>query len=628
MSAATDELRTPRLLASAVAPALVGLLYFLGAELGHLLAFHSPYGEFATYWPPSGLYLAAMLFARGLSGHLLLIASAVAANLASDVICHHQPVVVSLGFCLGNTLTAVLGARVARQYRLFIGESLTFRDVLGLALVSVACTAPASGLIGATTLWLQFGGSWLTALREWWLSVAVGDIVFFPLWWHLVTIARRLKGPIDPWRVAEGAFALTLLALMSRIIFHSGQHPVVYLTVPISLWLAVRIGGLGVAIGNVLLSVIAVWHSIQGEGPLRHIEPMQFRAVFLQVFNVTASLTCLALSAVVHERERALRERISSDERFRDLFDNVSDFVAVTDLAGGILFANRSWHDQIGLVDHASGQHPGVLHSLHPDDREVFIHVLGLLESTEVLSGLELRVIAKDGRTLDMEGSFSRRSSAGTRDRVRIIFRDVTARKVTATRLEEAHQQLEAANRQLMMLAATDGLTGLHNRRSFDDRLQQECHAAQRYDRALSLVLFDLDHFKSYNDTFGHPAGDDVLRSVARLVSSCIRDVDVAGRVGGEEFAVLLPETDAAAALRVAERIRTTIALAAWPLRQVTASVGVSTMTAGQVRADDLLEAADQALYQAKRAGRNQTVRSAAPRAIPAELIASATTDG
>ncbi len=251
---------------------------------------------------------------------------------------------------------------------------------------------------------------------------------------------------------------------------------------------------------------------------------------------------------------------------------------------------------------------------LHPDAREMFLHVLEVLPEAGVLTGIELQIVTPAGAVLDVEGSFSCRSSTGATNRIRMIFRDVTSRKVTAQKLERAHQQLEAANMQLRLLATTDGLTALANRRAFYDRLEQECHAASRHDRPLSLILLDVDHFKSFNDTFGHPAGDDALRTVGWLLKESLRDFDVAGRVGGEEFAVILPETDETEALLVAERLRKAIGEFRWPLRRISASLGVATFYGSDAEQELIVEAADQALYQAKRGGRDQTVRASCRR--------------
>jgi len=158
-------------------------------------------------------------------------------------------------------------------------------------------------------------------------------------------------------------------------------------------------------------------------------------------------------------------------------------------------------------------------------------------------------------------------------------------------------------------LARTDGLTGLPNRRRFDEDVEREVLRALRFGRPVSLLMVDLDDFKLYNDAYGHPAGDEVLRALAQVLRQHLRSVDIPARYGGEEFAVILPETDLEQALEVAERLREHVALMHVPfnLKQpITVSIGVATLPRHAMKPETLVEAADQALYAAKQAGKNQ----------------------
>ncbi len=157
------------------------------------------------------------------------------------------------------------------------------------------------------------------------------------------------------------------------------------------------------------------------------------------------------------------------------------------------------------------------------------------------------------------------------------------------------------------MDAAFDPLTGLYNRRSFEAFYHQEVAKCRRYSAPLSLILVDLDHFKNVNDTYGHQVGDRVLAAVAAILREATREADLAARWGGEEMALLLPETDGQGADVVAEKLREKIAGHAFPeAGQVTASFGVATMNSDAM---DLIAAADNALYRAKASGRNRVIR-------------------
>ena len=172
--------------------------------------------------------------------------------------------------------------------------------------------------------------------------------------------------------------------------------------------------------------------------------------------------------------------------------------------------------------------------------------------------------------------------------------------------LEDYQRQMEESQAQLQAQSVTDGLTGIHNRRAFQSRLEEEFSRARRHGSTVSLIMADVDHFKSYNDGFGHPAGDEVLKTVAKILQAGIRNHDFLGRYGGEEFVVILPSTGREGALVMGERFRRGIQRASWSQRPVTASFGVAVIDAGMATAEDLLGAADRALYASKDGGRNR----------------------
>jgi diguanylate cyclase (GGDEF)-like protein len=217
-----------------------------------------------------------------------------------------------------------------------------------------------------------------------------------------------------------------------------------------------------------------------------------------------------------------------------------------------------------------------------------------LAAAAGVLGILALRTRVLRERTLTLEGA--------VQDRTRII--------------EQQSRALEASNRKLEALSATDGLTGLANRRHFDEVLAREHARHARTGAELSLILLDIDQFKRFNDSYGHVSGDDCLRRIARVIGECAaRPADLAARYGGEEFACILPETDPAGAALIAERIRQAVLECAIPHRAsdvsewVSASLGVITARCQpQEPVEDLLERVDAQLYRAKAGGRNRVV--------------------
>ncbi|MBA2284517.1 MAG: GGDEF domain-containing protein, partial [Ktedonobacteraceae bacterium] len=181
-----------------------------------------------------------------------------------------------------------------------------------------------------------------------------------------------------------------------------------------------------------------------------------------------------------------------------------------------------------------------------------------------------------------------------------------------ATTTVALNQDLQEANQRLATLATTDMLTNLPNHRALSEGLEQEGERARRYGHPLSLLFFDGDHFKKVNDTYGHATGDAVLRELGSRAASIVRAGDMLGRYGGEEFLLLLPETNAQAALMVAERLRAIVALAPLALAEVeggiaiTVSIGVASYPEDGATASEVRDQADQAMYWAKRLGRNQ----------------------
>lgn len=176
--------------------------------------------------------------------------------------------------------------------------------------------------------------------------------------------------------------------------------------------------------------------------------------------------------------------------------------------------------------------------------------------------------------------------------------------------LEREVAERQAAQARLVELATTDSLTGLKNRRYFMETASQEFERARRYQTPLSLLMLDADHFKSINDRYGHPIGDEALKALAENGRRRLREIDLFARLGGEEFAILLPQTGFTAARAVAERVRQSIAEQSvatdWEPLHFTVSIGVASLDTRTVDLNDLLRQADAALYQAKENGRNR----------------------
>ncbi len=188
-------------------------------------------------------------------------------------------------------------------------------------------------------------------------------------------------------------------------------------------------------------------------------------------------------------------------------------------------------------------------------------------------------------------------------------------RETSTELLEElrvAHENLRAYAEEIGRLAVTDGLTNLYNHTYFQQRLDEEVKRAERYSFPLAVLMVDIDNFKEYNDTLGHVAGNGLLKELADILKGAVREVDIVARYGGEEFTIILPETDGSAALTVAQRIRRRVeehpfvGEARLAAARVTVSIGAAGYPSAASNRNELIERADQAMYAAKRDGRNR----------------------
>lgn len=311
-----------------------------------------------------------------------------------------------------------------------------------------------------------------------------------------------------------------------------------------------------------------------------------------------------------------ITERALSEERFRVLFERSSDAHLLFD-EGGIIDCNPAAVALLRCMDKSQvlSLHPAVLSpERQPDGRrsdEKSVE-MDALAREQGFHRFEWTHRKMDGEEFPVEVTLTP-VTLNERPVLLVVWHDLSERqraeqqvKDYAVILELQKGQLEVANAELEALATTDGLTGLKNHRAFQERLAEEISRAERYGTPLAAVLLDVDHFKQYNDTFGHPAGDAVLRAVAHVLQTSARETDVVARYGGEEFCLLLPQTDGAGAMMIAERIRQTIEDTAWPLRAVTASFGVATLRLAPGSGADLVARSDRALYDSKASGRNQ----------------------
>ena len=297
-----------------------------------------------------------------------------------------------------------------------------------------------------------------------------------------------------------------------------------------------------------------------------------------------------------------VEERQNHADRVARYLRGKAELKIIADPQVGLLEAAENAYDCVIISTALENFDPLRLCSqLRSIDRTRFVPIMLIANEEEeelVMRGLELGINDYLIRPLDEQ--------------------ELTARLTTQVKRKRYNDQLRASVAQTIEMAVTDGLTGLHNRRYFDSHLETLFERAEARRRPLSLMITDIDRFKAINDMYGHDGGDDVLREFAARLRQNVRGIDLACRFGGEEFIIVMPDTEFAIAQKVAERVRAQIAATPFEIGNngkqidVTVSVGVSSLQPPHDNAQALLKRADLALYEAKNSGRNKVVAKAA----------------
>lgn len=354
----------------------------------------------------------------------------------------------------------------------------------------------------------------------------------------------------------------------------------------------------------------AVMHSVRTLEPLEHEYRIVSRSGERRWLHVRAvgrqeaggEFTWTGIMTDVSKRKEVEASLRESEERFRTLFETVPQGIVYRDRTGAITAANPSAERILGLtLDQMQGRT-----SMHPAWRT-------LREDGTDLPGEEHPAMITL-RTGDPVRDVVMGVHTPAGDYVWILVNSVPV--IRDGELEQVYASFEditervRLTRELAREATTDFLTGTANRRSFMQRTGAEFERLRRHPKGhAALAVIDIDHFKAVNDTYGHAGGDEVLKHLVRVVAAAVRPTDLLGRTGGEEFALLLPDTDLNQALHLAERIRATVATEPFaapggPI-PVTVSIGLSALAGDDASIDDAFARADFALYDAKTAGRN-----------------------
>jgi two-component system, cell cycle response regulator len=379
------------------------------------------------------------------------------------------------------------------------------------------------------------------------------------------------------------------------------------------------------------------WESVNGRIPVLMMTSHGSEQVAVEVMKAGAVdyivKSAETLSDMPHLVQRTLREwrhineKKEAEQALRESREQLSSILnAMTDVVWSMcartmktVHLNPAAQALYGRPIAYLMETPGCWKQLiHPEDLPLVDNSISQLLEKGAWEG-EYRIVRPSGEPRWVfDRAICVRDALDQPVRFDCLLTDISERKEAEAALlkakeaaETAQRELEVANRQLVHLSRTDGLTGLHNRSYFMERLSTEFHRARRYNHLLSMLMLDIDHFKKVNDEQGHLAGDQVLAAVAREIAAMVRQSDVAGRVGGEEFCILLAETDPLGARTFAERVRRQVAAATHhssdgTVFPVTCSVGIACLDDRITSTTDFLRAADAALYMAKAEGRDR----------------------
>lgn len=577
--------------------------YFLLASLS--LRATKGANNIAAIWPPSGYFLALLLLmpARtripSFSG---MAAASMAANMLGGV-----SLLTAAAFSLANGCEAAIALWLIRRREpgelsfmapRAVGSFCIAALTASFASAAIATLLTATGLTGS-----GFAGAGLDFFLSWLTTVALGILIVAP---PIVMLARMgVSGALGNVPVAmkvEAVAILTGAALITAGCFSQSQFPATFLPCVAVILASYRLGPFGAAAAMLIVAIIASLLTGQGLGPVAAIDGSQkIKIFFLQFYLVTMLFIALPLAALLVVRQR-LAQRLEQSNRW---LLQAEAAALVGHWRADLVRWTIQWSDQAYRIH---GLEPGSGMSIESsrnyyleEDRQRVRDTLEHALATGAPFEFQGRILRSDGmvRHIKSHGSIEK-SRHGAPIGIFGTVQDVTETVENARILEAARSAAER-------VANTDMLTGLPNRRQTLSFLEKALAGARDDGAPLAVAIFDIDHFKRINDNHGHAVGDNVIRRVAQRAKAPLREEDMVGRFGGEEFVCILKGDSALSAEMVAERVRKAVEAedAAPALPRVTVSIGLA-VYAGETSVEDLLQRADKALYTAKRDGRNR----------------------
>ncbi len=565
-------------------PATFGLAYFAAAA--GTIATTRFEGGMAFLWVATSLLIARLDTTRSARWLSYVVAAAVGSFFATGLV--GLGWLAAPGLAVINVSEGLIAALLLR--RLKSSSNLDSPEHVAIFILAAGVAAPAVCTLLATTQGHFLNGlPWSSNFRHMFVGHAFGNITFTPL------IAFVLSGQLGRWLLHHGkrrwleiALLTVLMSASCFAVFVRSDMPLLFLPILFIVVAAFWLGRFGTTLSLAILASIGCIMSVKGYGPLNFLDwTLGSKLLFLQFYFAVTVSTALPISAELSKRNRLYRELGRSEERYRLLADHSSDVILSLDLRGIIRFASPAitalggYKPQELLGRDASNLVAGEFVQAVRDAHLRALSGRGTLATTEFMA-----IRADQSQVWCESHTRATLGDDGLAVGLVSIIRDIGARKALERRLSEAD--------------TTDVLTGLANRRALTSALDHCLFSA----KGGCLAVFDIDSFKKLQDVFGHDEGDRVLVRFAQAASPAVRVGDVIARLGGEEFAVLLPETTIEAAQAVCERLIDVVGAAMSKFASNEATITVNGgVTAFANTSADTIRLARSALQRAKYLG-------------------------
>jgi diguanylate cyclase (GGDEF)-like protein/PAS domain S-box-containing protein len=558
-------------------------------------------------WVANGLLLTYLLFAPRWRWPAY-VATGFAGMLAGSALVH-DPWETSLTFSILNIVEVMIAALLLHKRAGQLPRFTDYGYLVRFMSFAVVLAPLATGVLYAIFAAVTAHAPWFHSILQWCAPDALGIAVTTPA--CAAIFRARFRGTVH-WK--RDWFYPVLFVALTIAAFDQARVPLLFLIYPLLVLVLLRMAMGWAALGVLFVAGVGSWLTVRGAGPFSILQSSTTvdASIMLQIFVASAMFMLYTISVILDAQQKTERRLQQIAALHTMVTENSRDVIILADFDGRPSYISPAVLSLTGWSPEET-LHRGFQEVAHPDD---LARIEALVDSLRQDTGnamdksamIEYRTQERSGGYIWVESSLRvlRDPGTGIRSGILIIVRDISERKVAEELLMQAHAAVER-------LATVDALTGLANRRGFDESLTAEWHRAMRDHAPLSLLVLDADHFKLYNDSYGHVRGDGCLRQIAESAQQVVsRPGDLVARYGGEEFAVLLPGTSNEGAMKVAADICEALRLLSLPHLAnapgiVTISIGCATVVPqfGQQPAT-LFEIADQALYSAKRNGRNQ----------------------